>query len=719
VTAEISKTPVAVDYTGRDYSSLRSALIQRIQDRVPTWKGNDPADFGVALVEAFAYMGDTVAYYIDRIANESSLLTATQRSSVFNIAKSYGYTPAGYTAASCSVTLKLPAGALSSVVVPAGTTFTKTVSINGSYVPLYFYTTTDVTVTTSVSATVTVTEGLSNTYANPASSTPGDVAGVQAATGTGEANQQVTLTSSNVIDNSVTVYVENYTSGTTVTNYGKWTQVTHLADYGPNDSVFTVDLSSDNVTTIIFGDGVSGAVPAKNKKIKVQYKDGNGALGNVSGGTLDNASWYNLSALDPISTVVITQTGDATGGNDPESTDHVRANAPLAFTALNRAITLNDYSGLVLQKTSVGKANAVASSPNSVTVYVAPNTKSDPLNPYPLYDSTNSTLNSAQWTSLKSDALSALNGKTVIGAQYSVVPPTYIPVTLSIKYVVDPQYYSNQVNANIKALIMSYYSYPYVSFQQTIHPEELEALIRYAPGALNAQVTALYTGSNPGRNTLIGNANEIFIFTEANITVDKLISDTQLTNVVVVGSSETLSPAFNAGITNYLVTSPTPTGNSGLSVTGIARSANSQTATITTSASHGFTANHVIQITGLTASNNHDNTEFNGVWVVASGSGSTLTITTPSPKTPAVAVAETGLTGSTIQSVVALTLTGKTAGQTIVASTSSSSQNLGSSGTYALPVTTTGLTAGYTTTVKVTAEDGVTSQNYTFNITKA
>ena len=100
----VSSIPVSVDYTGRDYYSLREDLITRIQDRVPDWTATDPADFGVALVEAFAYMGDLVSYYIDRTANEAFLQTAVQRSSLLNIAQTYGYVPAGYRQATTILT---------------------------------------------------------------------------------------------------------------------------------------------------------------------------------------------------------------------------------------------------------------------------------------------------------------------------------------------------------------------------------------------------------------------------------------------------------------------------------------------------------------------------------------------------------------------------------------------------------------------------------------
>jgi hypothetical protein len=83
----------SVDYTSRDYASLREDLIKSVQARIPAWTGNDPSDFGLAVVESFAHLGDLLSYYIDRAANEAFLSTATQRQNIINIAGTLGYTP--------------------------------------------------------------------------------------------------------------------------------------------------------------------------------------------------------------------------------------------------------------------------------------------------------------------------------------------------------------------------------------------------------------------------------------------------------------------------------------------------------------------------------------------------------------------------------------------------------------------------------------------------
>lgn len=105
MTTPANNLPVSIDYTGRDYYSLRSELISRVQANIPAWSGTDPSDFGLALIESFAYMGDLINYYIDRAANESYIMTATQRQSLINLAQMYGYEPTGYVGAATELSV--------------------------------------------------------------------------------------------------------------------------------------------------------------------------------------------------------------------------------------------------------------------------------------------------------------------------------------------------------------------------------------------------------------------------------------------------------------------------------------------------------------------------------------------------------------------------------------------------------------------------------------
>ena len=72
----------SVDYTSRDYSAILSDMTSLIPNFTSNWTNRDPADFGMVLLELFAYMGDLLSYYIDRAANEAMITTATQRQSL-------------------------------------------------------------------------------------------------------------------------------------------------------------------------------------------------------------------------------------------------------------------------------------------------------------------------------------------------------------------------------------------------------------------------------------------------------------------------------------------------------------------------------------------------------------------------------------------------------------------------------------------------------------
>jgi hypothetical protein len=122
----VNQIPVTIDYTSRDFYSLRSDLITRIKTVLPGWTGDNGADFGVVMVEAFAYMGDVVSYYIDRVANEGFLATATQRQSILNLSRNYGYVPTGFRAA--TATVQFINEAESAVVLPSGTQLIATIN---------------------------------------------------------------------------------------------------------------------------------------------------------------------------------------------------------------------------------------------------------------------------------------------------------------------------------------------------------------------------------------------------------------------------------------------------------------------------------------------------------------------------------------------------------------------------------------------------------------
>ncbi|MEV6588566.1 putative baseplate assembly protein [Streptomyces acidicola] len=71
-----------IDYTARDYETIRKLLLDRLALTTPDWVERNPADLGMTLVELLAYTGDQISYQQDAVATEAYLDTARRRVSV-------------------------------------------------------------------------------------------------------------------------------------------------------------------------------------------------------------------------------------------------------------------------------------------------------------------------------------------------------------------------------------------------------------------------------------------------------------------------------------------------------------------------------------------------------------------------------------------------------------------------------------------------------------
>jgi len=85
-----------INYTNRDYDSLRSFLIEYARQFYPeTYQDFSEASFGSMVIDMLSLIGDTLSYYIDYQGNESILDTAKQLENVLRLAKEKGYKDTG------------------------------------------------------------------------------------------------------------------------------------------------------------------------------------------------------------------------------------------------------------------------------------------------------------------------------------------------------------------------------------------------------------------------------------------------------------------------------------------------------------------------------------------------------------------------------------------------------------------------------------------------
>jgi hypothetical protein len=561
VSTPVSNIPISVDYTSKDFYALREELIARIQDRIPEWTASDPADFGVALVEAFAYLGDLINYYIDRNANESFIATATQRRSILNISQSYGYIPAGYRQA--VTTLEFSNSSDSPVTIPAGTVVSGDVVIGDTVQTVYFYTDTELSVQELIDdvigvGSVTGYHGRSVSLVSDNANTYGELIGVS----TGLPNMVFQLLETPVVEGSIELYVQDGDV------FSKWTQVQHILDYGPTDLVFNTYTDENDNVYINFGDGISGVIPTLFSEIRAKYIVGGGAIGNITLNTIDTISYVpGLSEAQTTALqadVTVTNTSVGISGSDPETTDEIRRTAPLTLRTNNRAVTLQDYSDLALAVTGVGKANATAAIWNSVTLYIAPSRSATDTDIAPGLDESNNT--TVEYDRIKAATESYLEDKILLGTTVTVQPPEYVDLITSINYTKLPQYTTAEIETAVKTKLLADFGYTGMNFQDSIYPQDIEFSLAQVPGIKVVKVLIL--------------KKDALTITSASGTGTTQVYTLNTNPSMIVGSKVTITGLSPSG---YNVTDATVTAVSGntITVAGATTGSSSGTGSIT------------------------------------------------------------------------------------------------------------------------------------------
>ena len=84
--------PTNVNYTSKDFSTIKSDLIEYTKSYFPdTYKDFNETSPGMMLIELSSYVGDVLSYYIDYNYKENLLSTATEKRNVRRLAEFLGY----------------------------------------------------------------------------------------------------------------------------------------------------------------------------------------------------------------------------------------------------------------------------------------------------------------------------------------------------------------------------------------------------------------------------------------------------------------------------------------------------------------------------------------------------------------------------------------------------------------------------------------------------
>lgn len=116
----------AIAYRVGTHARFKASMLARLSGSgLPELRNlntRDTDDFTIALLDAWAMVGDVLTFYQERIANESYLRTATERSSIINLARLIGYELRPGVAASTwlAFTIESAPGSPASVTIDSG-----------------------------------------------------------------------------------------------------------------------------------------------------------------------------------------------------------------------------------------------------------------------------------------------------------------------------------------------------------------------------------------------------------------------------------------------------------------------------------------------------------------------------------------------------------------------------------------------------------------------
>ena len=474
-----------IDYTARDFDTIRSMLVGIAKGKFPEWKTVGEAnDFGTLLLEMYAYMGDVSNYYIDRVSSEAFLGTAIRRQSVLYIAEMLGYQPIGRQASVVELEFSLPVTAAADVVIPANTKV-ETASTTGD-TPIYF--TTDYEVTTSLSggirkATVTATEG---------SLITDELLGIS----DGGPNLSYELSLKGVITGSVRVTTLEGGSNSTSNQYVNWSEYGTVASTRPTASAFSTWVSETDYTNVLFGDSAAGRIPPVGAEIKASYRYGVGMAANsLSTGSIVIIS--NSSGL--AGGLSVTNVGIPYGGSDPESIESMRFSIPRSARVGDRAISLPDFEYLTLQVPGISKAVASGQIYTAVNIRIAPTggTTSDPI-----------------LAALKADLVSHLEGKLLVGASVFIEDVVWKDCTLAIDLHVLDGFEQESVTQSAVLAIESLFSFDNLDFGTKVSLGDAYRAIMKIEGVDWVDITQMkFTGNVTPPGNLVPAFDEILRIT--------------------------------------------------------------------------------------------------------------------------------------------------------------------------------------------------------------
>ena len=352
----------------RTWRQLVDSATARIRADAPDWTDLSPGDPGIVLLEAFAYLTESMIYRLNRVPDKLFI--------EFLRLIGVALQPPG--AASVTLLFTRERGARGAIEIPRGTQVTVARPMTGSEPPVFVTaeTTTIAADAEEASARAYQAELIEAEPVGPATGEPGQVVRV--------AKPPIVAPTGDPLDLVVAVEAEPGELGEgdpAIENAGKtyrvWREVENFTYLGPDRYVYLVDRMAGAImfapsarartdSDVLSDDAEALAgTPPRGRDIRIWYRRGGGAEGNVAAGML-------TTIKEPMRATV-TNPEPAVGGRAAETLANARIRGPQELHTLSRAVTARDFQ-LVAERASGAVARAKAITQAELWKYATPGT---------------------------------------------------------------------------------------------------------------------------------------------------------------------------------------------------------------------------------------------------------------------------------------------------------------------------------------------------------
>jgi hypothetical protein len=261
-----------------------------------------------------------------------------------------------------------------------------------------------------------------------------------------------------------------------------WREVPALFGSDGQAQVYTLRLSNEGNTSVIFGDGRHGTrLPTGTGNVSGTYRIGIGPDGQVDAGAL------SVLLTRPVGVRSVTNPQAATGAAPPAKLDDARQNAPLTVRTLDRAVSVTDIEDFAQSFAGVGKAQALLLWSGSRRLVLLTIAGADGQ---PVPEDAPLRANLAQALRAQGDPSLIFEIDTFVDLKFS----------LKVEVRVDERVDRLEVLAAVRAKLLDTFSFTKREIGQSVSEGEVVGAVQSVPGVQAANVTELKTPTKDASN---------------------------------------------------------------------------------------------------------------------------------------------------------------------------------------------------------------------------